>query len=887
MAATRNSTSDGQSTPEYLTLRKSYTKLVMHIKTQPGDICDALFEKGFIPPTVRDFVRSRSVLDDEKAQRLVDTVIDRVEQDSCVYNSFMSILNKDGPWADPIVGQLEEAFKAEQAASISEVHEDSSCLASSSSNKEAVKGIDSRSRSECLICRGNLKEPKLLPCFHSFCKSPCLIELAAQDPEGKTLTCPACQYLVNLPNSGVVGLQTDFRRVNPLEPKAENELLCNVCDKKSSSTSFCQKCGRMCEQCTNTHNEWGAFKSHKIYSIDEVKSDPSMLGCASAIKCEAHNLEANIFCGTCSELICSDCTNDIHRGHTFQFVKHVVQQHRKELVSHLDQLKKMSEQVKQAIDMFEIRAENVRDQNDAIKAEIENEIEKLINFLNKHKLELIDVLNSLTQEKLTELSTQKKLVEKTNAQVCSCLEYAEAGLETGTEGEVVRMKAPVLKRIEEITAEFNLDAIQPKTEADIKLITDDQIYQACSNFYEVTTDSMPTSRHSYITGDGFAVKNSEKESSVVVHLRNRRNRECVNDCGLTADFELSHTKSKLGAAVKCNTKQENGRCTVNYKPINRGRHILSVKFNGKHIQGSPYPIVVTPSKESLSKPIRVVCNVKRSDVEQMEKLKRPHRAITNSKGHIVVGDFLAQKVIIMTTEGKLLHKFGGRGTKSGKFRQPCGIAVDEGDNIYVTDNDNNRIQKFDSNGTFINTVGCLGSNNLQFHFPVGICFNKTDHNLYICDQNNHRIQVITTDLKFVKCFGQKGSRDGQLERPKYSAFDDSNNLYVTDYVNNRVQVFTADGEFLRIISKKSSDQQLEEPYGIAIDSANIVYVSELSRNCISMFTSGGDYITSFGETGEAAGQFNRIRGLSIGENDSLIVSEAGNSRIQIFSDETT
>ena len=52
--------------------------------------------------------------------------------------------------------------------------------------------------------------------------------------------------------------------------------------------------------------------------------------------------------------------------------------------------------------------------------------------------------------------------------ISSCLEYTEAGLETGTEGEVLRMKSPVLKRIEELTAEFDPNAIQPKTEADIE-----------------------------------------------------------------------------------------------------------------------------------------------------------------------------------------------------------------------------------------------------------------------------------------------------------------------------------------------------------------------------------------------------------------------------------
>ena len=99
-----------------------------------------------------------------------------------------------------------------------------------------------------------------------------------------------------------------------------------------------------------------------------------------------------------------------------------------------NQLKKMFEEVKQAFGMFEVRAENVKNQKDAIKPEIENEFEKLINFLKKQKIKLIDNLDSLTQKKKREPLTQKNLVEKTGAQIGSCLESAEAGLETGKEG---------------------------------------------------------------------------------------------------------------------------------------------------------------------------------------------------------------------------------------------------------------------------------------------------------------------------------------------------------------------------------------------------------------------------------------------------------------------
>ena len=105
----------GLSTPEYLAFRKCYRSVMTHISPQTGDICGALFEKGYIPPSVRIYATTDAIPNDKKAQTLVDTIIDKVEVDPSVFHGFMDILKSEGPWADSIVEQLEEAFKAEQA----------------------------------------------------------------------------------------------------------------------------------------------------------------------------------------------------------------------------------------------------------------------------------------------------------------------------------------------------------------------------------------------------------------------------------------------------------------------------------------------------------------------------------------------------------------------------------------------------------------------------------------------------------------------------------------------------------------------------------------------------------------------------------------------------
>ena len=494
-----------------------------------------------------------------------------------------------------------------------------------------------------------------------------------------------------------------------------------------------------------------------------------------------------------------------------------------------------------------------------MEADINREIDRQHQSLDQRRVQLVGSLDMLTQQNLKGLVTQRDSVKVLHAKMSSCLEYAEGGLETGTEGEVLAMKAPVLLWVEQITAEFDPATIQPQTEADIELVTDgqEQVSQANREFDEVTTHDSVSVGNSYATGNSLKYAKTGEQATVELHAMTRRNKNKMN---LTVN-----TKSR--ATIKCEVKQENGRHKITYQPARRGKHSLHIRIDEKHIRSSPHSIAITPSSQSLRKPVRVV-----------RGLNGPRSTITNSKGQVLVVEEKENCISVLTPKGEKIHTLGS----VGQLKYPCGVAVDKDDNIYVVNNKTNHIQKFTSEERFVAAVGSQGSNHLQFNLPVGICLNQRNNNLYVCDQCNHRIQVLSTDLTFVRCFGSKGSGKGQLNNPRYAAFDDANNIYVTDFHNHRVQVFTAEGQFVRAFTNKANGEQLQYPFAIAIDSSNTVYVSERERHSMSVFTQHGEYITSFGTNGAEEGQFTFAKGLSVDQNDSIIVSDYGNSRLQIF-----
>ncbi len=86
-----------------------------------------------------------------------------------------------------------------------------------------------------------------------------------------------------------------------------------------------------------------------------------------------------------------------------------------------------------------------------------------------------------------------------------------------------------------------------------------------------------------------------------------------------------------------------------------------------------------------------------------------------------------------------ITKWGSKGTEDGQFLSPGAVAVDSSDKVYVADTNNNRIQKFDSDGTFITKWGSRGAGDGQFTHPNQAAIDSFG-NVYVADGSNNRIQ---------------------------------------------------------------------------------------------------------------------------------------------------
>ena len=92
---------------------------------------------------------------------------------------------------------------------------------------------------ECPICLEQIKNPKMLPCQHSFCLKNCLENLVdgSSSTKNPVLMCPLCREIFDVPINGVSGFPNNYILQNLLEKQIDT-----ITQKSSGCLTF-QKVG--------------------------------------------------------------------------------------------------------------------------------------------------------------------------------------------------------------------------------------------------------------------------------------------------------------------------------------------------------------------------------------------------------------------------------------------------------------------------------------------------------------------------------------------------------------------------------------------------------------------------------------------------------------------
>ena len=221
--------------------------------------------------------------------------------------------------------------------------------------------------------------------------------------------------------------------------------------------------------------------------------------------------------------------------------------------------------------------------------------------------------------------------------------------------------------------------------------------------------------------------------------------------------------------------------------------------------------------------------------------------------------------------------FGQKGESVGMLNKPWGVAVNDRDEIAVTEVWNGRVSVFGSDGTHLRLFGKRGKNNGEFNQPLGIAFDSLG-NIVVTDCDNHRVQVFDRNGKFLRKFGEYGSLDHQLKSPEGLSINANGDIIVADTGNKLIKIFSSSGEYLRKFGEAGS---LVTPYH-CIQHGQYFIVSDYGDHSIKTFDLEGRFSSKFGKQGNKDGEFNKPRYLSVNKQGLLMVCDSFNHRVQVL-----
>ena len=725
----------------------------------------------------------------------------------------------------------------------------------------------------CGICQGHYTEPKVLPCLHYYCKQ-CVLNLSVTDTKLQPLTCPKCHEKASFPEDKVDNLSTAFfvNRLKALHETLERvhgkvELKCELCtDSEVGVEVFCRQCAEfICGKCAESHKRMKTFAGHEIVSLQDLRD-----GMASPIvpkellllssKCPTHEEPLVMFCFDCNSLACHYCTLKDHRDHNCDFCNTAAPKTKALLVQQNDTLRSLKESMLSSLQRMESTRQDIEEQGDDVATSVQNSFTELQSLLESRKQQLLEEVKSLVKQKTTNILKREQTMSRACVTVDSIIDYTERCVQHCADDEMMLMQADISKKIkldlDPFTRHEELDGQTIEADLGFEMTCKGEIQTLCQTKCRLGQIPIDASKCVVVGSDSLREEVLQPASvTLIVKLANGK----TTNHSINIGAQLQSLSK--ASVVKCSvSKVKYGEYRLQYTPVIRGRHLLSVTLNGVHLVNSPFPVFVSapPSQLTVSK---VWCG-----------LDWPLGITTNSAGEIIVAEG-KKNITVIGKDGK---RVGSIKAVDHQFQLLAGVSVDHEDNIFIIDLKTNLIYKSDKDRTTIQVHLVDQRKDKEKAGHVGVaCMGEE---LLLCEYGNQGcISVYNRQVQFLRHI--VGENMGTFV--DVSA-DSQGNLYVIDYTNSCIRVFSNQGECLRSFgSDASGEKRLSQPLGICVFGDH-VYVTDIGNDNVSVFTTEGEFVVSFGQQGSKIGEFSCPGGVCVDTDGYVYVCDCGNNRIQIF-----
>ena len=250
-------------------------------------------------------------------------------------------------------------------------------------------------------------------------------------------------------------------------------------------------------------------------------------------------------------------------------------------------------------------------------------------------------------------------------------------------------------------------------------------------------------------------------------------------------------------------------------------------------------------------------------------MRAPEAVAVDHRGNVVIADTGNHRVLVIGRDGTLLQEFGGYGWDEDRLDTPSDVSVYRGFYVYVLDEGNRRVARYDVEGDYVDLVVAED----EAGSPVAIAVVKAG-GLLLVDTDTQSVLSFSQFDEALEPVGWFGVGEGGLLAPSDVAVGPSREIAVADPGRFSVEVFDEFGAPLYSLSAPDT----LEPGDVAFDArGNVLVVDERHGRILAFPAGGGPHTTSL--PGDAGFRFAAIALTPTGE---LVALDGETGRVQLI-----
>ena len=410
-------------------------------------------------------------------------------------------------------------------------------------------------------------------------------------------------------------------------------------------------------------------KEHRVLAVKEFQDRDYEDVLKRPVFCsrQGHQKEElKLFCKECETAVCQTCVLLDHKVHNLTLIEEEATKQRLEMKTVFETQRHNLDEKMNVVAKLDEDYAKVIQQNENLKGDVQRFADGLIKTIKAKMQNVIDAMENQTKKSLERLTAKRGEIHQQINVIKSSLEEADKLLKRSTTTEVVQLKKTlqtIFQRVDE-TEPFVHDPSSLKefvfveNQKMIDVVNGEEIGFLKERYRTKAKESLAD-------GEGLKEGTVARKAQFNLITRNAERKQGKDEKDrVTVEFKDEQGRECV-TEVRIDDNKD-GIYNISYFPRVQGTIKLLVKVNGEHISCSPFTVIVKPFQV---KP--VLC-------------------------------------------------FGKQGSGEGMLNYPMGVAVTAKDEILVADNQNHRVQVFDSNGTFLRSFGHKGENAGEFNNPTGI-----------------------------------------------------------------------------------------------------------------------------------------------------------------------